>query len=413
MEPDMRKNLAAVCFGSVFLVALNGCQLTRGGGTDDTNTTDTTPKGQKAVVATIAPDFSSGAHAVFSVEAPYEGTTQLSPTISDITVRCSGEYFYRIERFQGENIARFHIAQPDTAIYQYSTKASDGTETASSNPHDLLVISPTKAYLLRYGSPKLWIVNPSAETEADFKIGEIDLGAYSIGGAPNMDKGIVVDGKAYITLQRLDETFAPQDAYVVVIDTETDTEMDTQPAADGLKGILLPVKNPGDIEYSQDDGLIYVQGIGRYGNSFSGQDPEYAGGIVSIDPKDNNKVTLVLDDGDADNHPFGLITGMEITSATKGYIIGYKGFTDNALYSFNPATGQVDADATGEPVVVAGISGIGIGGLGVDADGKLWISMADATDPGIKVIKASDGSVIEERISTVLNPSTITFCDAP
>ena len=391
---------------------ISGCQLTRGGADDEPAVA--APAAQKAVIATVAPDYSSGAHAVVSTTEPFAAMTQLAPTVSDITVACNGKYFYRIERFSGENVSRFDIAQPDTPIYQYSTKDSSGVETASSNPHGLVFISDTKAYLLRYGSPKLWIVNPLASTEADFKIGEIDLSAYSVDGSPNMDRGVVVDGKAYITLQRLDKSFAPQDAYVVVIDTETDEEIDTDPATDGLKGILLPVKNPGDIEYSSDDGLIYVQGTGRYGSSFSNppRDPEYTGGIVSIDPRNDHATKLVLDDGDATSHPFGLITGMEITSATKGYIIGYKGFTDNALYSFNPATGKVDVDADGKPKVVAGISGKGIGGLGADRSGQLWVSIADSNDPGVKLVKADDGTVIKERISTLLNPTTIAFCDA-
>ncbi len=392
-------------------LTVSGCQLTRGGGGDGDVVEPAGP--QMAVVATAAADYSAGAHAVISAEAPYTARTQLAPTISDITVTCDGEYFYRIERFKGENVSRFHIAQPDTPIYQYSTKDASGVETASSNPHGLVFISDTKAYLLRYGSPKLWIVNPAAKTEAEFKLGEIDLSAYSVDGSPNMTAGVTVDGKAYVIVQRLDKTYAPEDAYVVVLDTATDTEIDTKKGKNGLKGILLPVKNPADIEYSKADGLIYVQGIGRYGNSRSGRPPEYTGGIVSIDPAAGFDTKLVLDDGDADTHPVGLITGMEITSATKGYIIGYKGFTDNAVYSFNPATGALDVDAAGKPKVVGSISGVSIGGMAANTAGQLWVSIADATDPGVKILDATTGSVVKERVSTVLNPQTITFCDSP
>jgi hypothetical protein len=409
MRTKANKTATIVSTTLALSVLLAGCQVTGSGGED--------PKGelpgpQKAVVATVAPDYSAGAHAVFSTEAPFSGSTQLAPTISDITVTCSGEYFYRIERFQGENVSRFHIGKPDTPIYQYSTKDASGVETASSNPYGLVFISPTKAYLLRYGSSALWIVNPAARTEAEFKLGEIDLSAYSVDGAPNMAAGIVVDGKAYIALQRLDKSYAPQDAYVVVIDTATDAEIDTGKGRDGLKGFLLPVKNPADIEYSAADGLIYVQGIGRYGSSYTGRAPEYTGGIVSIDPQ-AGLVRQVVDDGDATDHPLGLITGMEITSATRGYLIGYKGFNDNALYSFNPATGKIDRDAEGKPKVVAGISGLGIGGLAADKAGQLWVSVADAADPGLTIISAADGSVVKDHVPTVLNPQTITFCDSP
>ena len=411
MKIETKHAINVTTFAVAFAIGTTGCQLTRGGGGDGVSDGNDIPSTkQTAVVATVASNFSAGAHAVFSTEPPFSGKTHLAPTISDITVTCDGEYFYRIERFKGENVARFSAAQPDTPIYQYSTKDSSGVETASSNPYGLVFISETKAYLLRYGSPKMWIVNPAATSEAEFKIGEIDLSAYSVDGAPNASKGIAVDGKAYIVMQRLDKSYVPQDAYVAVIDTTSDEEVDTDPSQEGPKAILLPVKNPGDIEYSEADGLIYVQGTGRYGSSFSGRDPEYTGGIASIDPKAGYATRLVLDDGDAQQHPVGLITGMEIVSATRGYVIGYKGFTDNALYSFNPGTGTLDTDASGKPLVVAGITGTGIGGLAADASGTLWVSIADANDPGLKLLKADDGSVIEERVSTVLNPAAITFC---
>ncbi len=409
MRIEAKKTDGLLSTALVVSALLSGCQVTGSGGESG----PVELRGpQKAVVATVAPDYSSGAHAVFSTEAPFSGSTQLAPTISDITVTCSGEYLYRIERFQGENVSRFHITKPDTPIYQYSTKDASGVETASSNPHGLVFVSPTKAYLLRYGSPKLWIVNPAAQTEAEFKLGEIDLSAYSVDGSPNMAAGVVVDGKAYIALQRLDKSYAPQDAYVAVIDTETDAEIDTGKGRDGLKGLPLPVRNPADIEYNAADGLVYVQGVGRYGSTYSGRDPEYTGGIASIDPQ-TGRTTMVLDDGDANDHPLGLITGMEITSATRGYVIGYKGFTDNALYSFNPATGKIDRDADGKPKVVADVSGTGIGGLAADNGGRLWVSIAEAGDPRLKIIDAADGSVVSERVPTVLNPQTITFCDSP
>ncbi|HFD86127.1 MAG TPA: hypothetical protein ENJ35_00445 [Gammaproteobacteria bacterium] len=410
MNVTLRKTTQVTLFGLGAVLALTAC--------NDTNNSDSAgvagdSKEQKAVVATVAADFSSGAHAVFSTEAPFSGVTQQSPTVSDITVNCNGEYFYRIERFSGENVTRFHISKPAEVLTQFSTRDSSGQETSSSNPQGMVFVSDTRAYLLRYGSNKAWIVNPSAKTDAEFKTGELDLSAYSVDGSPNMSDGVIVDGKLYIALQRLDKSFAPQDAYVAVFDTTTDQEIDTNPDKAGLKGILLPVKNPGDIEYSSATGKIYVQGTGRYGSSFSGRDPEYTGGIAVIDPAGKYETAMVLDDGDAASHPAGLFTGMEIVSATRGYVVGYTGFNDNSLFSFNPATGKLDVDANGKPVPVADIKGVGIGGLATDNKGELWVSIADNTAPGIKVLNGADGKVIKDRIATTLNPTAIAFCDAP
>ncbi|HGG58662.1 MAG TPA: hypothetical protein ENK26_01930 [Gammaproteobacteria bacterium] len=383
-----------------------GCHSSGGGGDEE----QSAPTPQKVVVATVAPDYSSGAHAVFNTESPYDGQTDLAPTSSDITVVCHGDEFFRIERFTGENVTRFDINQPDAPLAQLSTKDASGVETANSNPHDLVFASDNKAYLLRYGSPKAWIVDPKASTDDAFKTGELDLSAYSVDGAPEMERGLIVDGKLYILLQRFDQSFAPQDAYVAVFDTATDSEIDTRPDQDGLKGILLPIKNPSDIEYNAETGLIYVQGSGRFG--FAPQEPEYTGGIATIDPANQYATQLLVDDGDAQNHPLGQITDMEIVSADKGYLVGYAGFNDNTLYSFNPMTGAVDSDDHGVPQPVAGIEHTPIGGLAHDAQGQLWVGIADSTDPGLELLNGEDGSVIEQRLSTTLNPSTIAICDA-
>ncbi len=390
------------------LPILNGCTDNNG------NTAALPPTDQSAVVATVAADFSAGAHAVFTNQSPYTGQTDLLPTGSDITVAAYGEYFYRIERFSGENVSRFHISAPATPEYQYSTAASDGSEPASSNPYGLVFVSETKAYLLRYGSDKAWIVNPAAASEAEFKVGELNLSAYTVpgAGAPNMSAGVIVDDRLYITLQRMDSTFTPQQAYVAVFDTTTDQEIDTQPASAGLNGIPLLVKNPNDIEYLKDTGLLYVQGVGQYENSFAGTPAVYAGGIESIDPV-RFTTNLIVDDGDDANHPMGLLTGMELFSAERGYIIGYAGFGDNNLYSFNPSTGAITLDAGGNPAVVAELSHTGLGGLAIDNRQQLWVSVADPQNPGMRVLNATDGSVIEPYLATTLNPSTIAICNNP
>ncbi len=397
------------------LLALTSTLLFSGCSSDDNNSGGDTLiiKDQSAVIATVAADFSAGAHAVFSTEDPFAGVTQQSPTISDITVNCNGEHFYRIERFSGENVARFHISEPDTVLTQFSTQDSSGTETASSNPHALVFVSDTKAYLLRNGSDKAWIVNPSAASEDQYKIGELDLSAYSNGGSPNMTRGVIAGDKLYIVLQRLDQTFTPEDAYVAVFDTNTDSEIDTAPNSDGLKGILLPIKNPGDIEVLASNGLIYVQGTGRFASFDGSRAAEYTGGIATIDPADNYATAVALDDGDDNDHPAGLFTGMEIISETKGYIIGYTGFTDNTLFSFNPSTGVLDVAADGQIVPVAEIKNTSIRGLAQDNQQQLWVSVADDAEPGVTVLNGADGSVVKDLITTTLNPSAIAICDAP
>ncbi len=80
---------------------------------------------QTAVVATVAADYGSGAHSTISVDpvgGPRIAQNDLLPTIiSDISVASYGTYFYRIERFNADNVMKFDINAPDTPIWQYST----------------------------------------------------------------------------------------------------------------------------------------------------------------------------------------------------------------------------------------------------------------------------------------------------
>ncbi|MEZ4529194.1 MAG: hypothetical protein R2941_25050 [Desulfobacterales bacterium] len=368
---------------------------------------------QTAVVATVAADYSSAAHSVISVEpagGPRTVQNDLLPTlISDITVSAYENFFYRIERFQADNVTKFDIANPSVPVWQFSTL--DSGETGSGNPYGLYFVNSQKAYLLRYGKSKAWIVNPSAAAQSEFKIGELDLSAYADDdGIPEMNSAAIAEGKLFVTLQRLDQNngwLPSHTAYVAVFDTATDTEITVCSACaannGGVKGIALPIRNIGAIQYLEENSSIYVQGVGDYGSSWSGRDPEYSGGIVRIDP-DTYAVSMILDDGDADNHPYGNISGMSIVSADKGYFAGYDGWGDNTLYEFNPSDGTVRGIAN-EALRNKNIAGMESGAY-ADENGMLWV--CNQTDAEVVILDTSDNS-IDETISTNLNPVRVVF----
>ena len=364
---------------------------------------------QTAVVATVAADYSSGAHTVISVDpvgGPRSVQADLLPTISDIMVVAHENYFYRIERFQADNVTKFDIAAPGTPIYQYSVL--DSGETGSANPHALIFVNAQKAYLLRYGKTTAWIVNPSATSADGFKIGELDLSAYAdADGIPEMESGIIVNGKLYVTLQRLDRdnSWVPSNtAYVAVFDVATDTEIDTG-SEDGIKGIPLPVRNTGAIQYLTTTNTIYVQGAGDTGSSWSGRDPEYTGGIATIDPS-SYATALLVDDGDAEDHPYGNFSGMAVVSANTGYFIAYAGWGDNTVYGFSPATGMVSGPVH-DDLTNKNIAGMQSGAY-ADQNGMLWV--CDQTDAQIVVLDTRDNS-IDEKIDTNLNPLMVAFAE--
>ncbi len=360
---------------------------------------------QTAVVVNAAADYTSGAHSVVSVDpvgGPRTVQNDLAPTKSDNTVVAYGQYFYRIGRYQMDNVTKFNIQTPNTPIWQFSV-LGEGEE--SCNPHDLVFVNETKAYLLRYGYATAWIVNPSATKESEFKIGELDLSAYNEGdGIPEMHSGVIVNGKLFITLQRQDRTggygnWILNEAWLAVIDTATDKEIATGKGNGKMQGIPLPARNPQAIFYLAENETIYVQCAGDL------MDAEYSGGIVSISPN-SYETKLILDDGDAENHPYGNISGMAIASASKGYFVGYAGWEDNSLYAFNPSTGAVVGAVVNElkNKNIAGMES----GIYPDKNGMIWV--ANATDAEVVIINPADDSV-DEKISTHLNPMKVAFCE--
>ncbi len=358
----------------------------------------------RAIVSTVATDYSSGAMSVISLTKPRTVENDILPTISDITVVADGDDFYRIERFNADNITKFNLSSPSTPLWQYSTM--DAGTSGSSNPHSIVVASDDKAYVLRYGSESLWIVNPSATNQADFKIGEIDLSAYDpADGIPNMSQGIIIGDKLFVTTAALDANWVPQQAHLVVIDINTDTEVDTGLSSDpNIKGIPLPVRGPGQLDYAATSNKIYLQAAGRIGFPAWGIKGEYDGGILTIDPS-TFAVNMLIDDGDATTQPYGNITKLAISSADKGYFVGYDENTDlDSLYSFNPTTGTVNATP------VADVFGKDIADIAIAPTGNLWV--ASRSDFGIIVIDPSTDTAETSLISTgSLPPDTIVFSD--
>jgi hypothetical protein len=362
----------------------------------------------KAVIATAAPDYSSGAHSIASVDpvgGPRTIKNNLAPTISDIGVVPYGRYFYRIERYNADNIAKYDIRKPGSPLWQFSTM--DAGDVESSNPHDMIFASATKAYVLRFGSTKAWVVNPSATVESKFKLGELNLTPYADSdGAPEMHSGVIAHGKLFVVLERLDRDndWVPSNTpYLAVFDVKTNKEINTGKGLKGLKGIRLPIKYPNAVCYIEANDTIYVQGLGIWPGS---GDPkyEYTGGIVAINPR-TYKTRIIVDDGNKNKHPYGAIAGMAVVSPSKGYFVGYKGWGDNALYRFNPTTGKVLGK------VGQGLSGINIPGLdssGVHRDKNKMLWVCDATN-GRVVVLNTVADKVDQRLKTDLNPIKVVF----
>ncbi len=381
-----------------------------GGGDDDDDGGSPEPQfADAAVVATRAPDYTSGAVSLALAQAPYTAQNNLTPTdTSDIAVRADGDHYFLIQRF-GSNLISRYAAGNTTALYTYSTQSPEDTAGGvDSNPYDIIVASDTKAYLLRYGSSKIWIVNPTATSEAAFKTGEIDLAAYDADGVPEIASAVIKDGKLFVLMQRLEFYSATQPGYVAVIDVATDQEITAVTRESGLKGIELPLRNPSKLVAVPGESEILVVAAGDYG-SYPSYVPAYDGGIAEIE-SDDYDVKLRVDDGDATTHPYGQIVDIAVVSDDRAYFIGSAGYgADQTLYRFDP-----DADAP-VPVAVAGFAPQALGTIAVDPSGQLWVSRTGETAPGLSVLGYAGGTetVVQELIDTVLTPINIDFVTVP
>ena len=350
-----------------------------------------------AIVATTAADFGSGAHAIISGDANGQFTSlnNLDPGFSDITVATYGDHLYRIGRQgAGNSITKYAIDDPQTVIWQYSV--DDPGNAVSSNPHDIIFVSETKAYVLRYNKTSAWIVNPSASSEAGFKLGELDLSAYGAAdGIPEMDAGFVADGRLYIFLQRLDGVTQQvvDDAYIAVFDVSTDREVDVAIAGDELKGIPLSVRNPTAFSYQPASNTLFVQASGSF------FPVKYVGGIEMVSLSDYSR-SLVLDDGDDADHPYGLITSLAVLTENRFYFIGYQSYTDNTLYVVDIASKKI------AQLKVAQLVAGQIEDISIDRQGLLWVS--DNANATVRIVDPLSCEEID-AVSTNLNPAKIVF----
>jgi hypothetical protein len=384
-NPFHGRSLPGLSIAILTALVLSGC----GGDSTDNPPTSRGSFTDAGVIATASSDFESGA-----VELVDLNSTELTATggyfetLSDIAVVGGQENYYRLGRFNIDTIQKVEIENPGIEQWQYS--ALQTGESGSANPKDLVIASPTKAYLLRYGKADALIVDLSATNEADFVTGTLDLSDYTPanGSVPGMSKGVIVDGKLYIAMQRLDDDFKPtNDGYVAVFDTSDDTEIDTNPGAEGLKGIPLIGRNPSQILYQPGIGLM-VQSDGQYGG-FGGT-RELNGGIDVINTADYS-VSQLIDDTEQTEQ----ITGLAVASDTQAYFISYAGFGNTSVISFDPS-----APATRE--TVGSLSGGDYRALAISPSNNLWVADANASMPGVRVIETAGNTEINFIMTTLL-----------
>jgi hypothetical protein len=362
----------------------------------------------RAVVQTIAPDFVSGSEVVFMDGQSHQVSSGFYiKARTDYTIDTYRSSIYHIGSFQIDTIDKYDASNPETQIWDHTTQ--DSEDPTSRNPYALISVSQSKAYLLRYGSDKVWIVNPQSQQPEGFKTGELDLSAYNLladdGENPNAAAAVIADGKLFIAMQRFSGTFsAGGTAYVAVFDTTTDAEIETNAnSEDAVKGIPLTGTNPLENSLISANGKVYV----TTSKSFLSADLAQSR-IEEIDLTDYS-VRDILNATDIENNTAITIKGSAIVSAEKGYF--YTSLFDenfnetSSLFEFNPTTGAIIAQGIGNSGNEA------INHITLDKSNILWVSAAFHGAPGVDLIDTATNTKIGSRMLTELDPGVIRFVE--
>ncbi len=256
---------------------------------------------------------------------------------------------------------------------------------AGSNPQDIASVSDSRAYIPRYSDKDMLVVNPITGAEVE----KIDLSSYAdADGLPEAGWAVTLDGKVYLTLQRL-ANFAPTDYSSILV-------------IDGASGAIeeeveLTATSPyGKLRYNTFIDRIVLAEVGSFG--------VLDGGVEYFNPADNAVSGLVV----SEETLGGDLSDAVILSDTKGYAV--VGVTQpdfssiTRVVSFDPSSGEKIADLSiGQGYDHAFIE--------LTPDGsQLWVTDRNLAAPGIRIFDTTDDhEITTEPIDTGLPPFMTCF----
>lgn len=253
----------------------------------------------------------------------------LPQTATDYATFAKGEFFYQLGKFNIDTIQKYHIDNPELGYYPNNGfSLRDTNDSVSANPHELIFIDESTGVITRYGKNEAWVVNLDAQDASDFIIKKLDLNHHVASTTdsdtdPEMSMAFIANNKLFITLQNLEGWTPTDNAKVVVFNTQSWEEIDTDPITDGTQAINLTLKN-------HSSGALYGNklylGSLVYGSSSSIPATPNTGGIEVINI-DDYSISVTINDK-AVNHV--------IASSDGGiFFSDYSGWENNSLYKLN------------------------------------------------------------------------------
>ncbi len=331
----------------------------------------------------VESDFATGSFSGIDV-ATRALACNVASVHSDARVRWYGGQVFVVNRFGADNIQVM-----DGGSYAFVRQFSVGN---GANPYDIAFASATRAYVTRYESADLWVVNPATGAHT----GTISLaGLADADGIPEMDRLLMVGPLLFVSLQRVNRNagFQPTDSSLVaVIDTRTDTLVDCDAATAGVQGILLPRTNPVtpfvlDVPRSR----LYLGCAGRYGQ------PD--GGIVSLDAAALTASAVVA----SEDSLGGDVLDLAWHDDARAYAIVSDAGFNTSLVRWSPVTGRREA-------TLYSPGGFTLADAEVTPDGsEVWACNSSFGSPGVRVFSTGTGLLVAPPLVCTLPPQGIAF----
>jgi len=352
-------------------LVLPGCASENGGGAD---------VGLPAALV-ITTDYQSGAYSAIRL-ADLSGASTIDVIHQDSTCRhdpITG-LPYVIQRLGADAIAVIDPGSRWRVVDEYSVGAG-------SNPQDIAVVAPDRAYVSLLGRDYLLVLDPAGGAA----LGLVDLSAFADGdGLPEASGLVAVGDSVYLTVLRLESFLPVNQSYLVEIDAATGVIVADYPLAATPSGKLRwnPVL----------ERVVLIEP-----GSFS--DPT-DGGIELFDPATGQLSGLVITEAQLGGDVVDAVLASEDTGfAVVGLDSAGKGRT--RVVVFDPSSGEVtrvieEADAWNHMH------------LELTPDhSQLWLAERRPNDPGVRIFDAATGDELTDGpISTGLPPFAICFVDA-
>ncbi len=244
----------------------------------------------------------------------------------DSFVRVYGDNAYFIGRYGSDTVTVMKATELQAdPVVQYSVGPEDTmgdldlpTPQASTNPHDMVFLSESTAYMSFAGASAILKLNPLTGE----RLALIDVSAYCEGDdeLPEASPMAKVGQYIYVALKRQDRnnSWKPDIPVIIKIDTETDTIVDLDPVAEGVQGITLSLRNPSAMEYVEARNELYLSCTG------DSNDAEVPSGVQIIDVLTDTVKGAILTPAETGYR----VSILRASSASKAYIIGYDDSAD-------------------------------------------------------------------------------------